>query len=388
MRMRRTKLKAMIAIGLACAGVFAGCGGPGKPSNRPVETVRAKVITVRLETIPNEIEAPGTVQSATSAEIAARVMAPVVAVPVREGDVVKRGQLLIQLEERELAARQAAARSSVDEAAAAREQATRGLAAAEAEARVATRTFERYQFLQKEKSVSPQEFDEIEGKHAAAQAALAAARARQKQAEAAGARAESDSRAAEAVAGYARITAPFDGVVVRRSVDPGAMASPGMPLLVVEQVSAYRMEATLPAGFEAPRRGQAARVALDTLPGRSFPATVAEVEAGADPSSQTVRVRLDLPRDAALRSGLFGRAWFARGERAALLVPREVVVERGQLHSMYVLDAEKIARLRLVTLGATLGERVEVLSGLQEGDRIAVPGAGAILEGRRVEAQP
>jgi hypothetical protein len=91
---------------------------------------------------------------------------------------------------------------------------------------------------------------------------------------------------------------------------------------------------------------------------------------------------------------MFGRAWFTRGMRRALAVPREAIVVRGQLHGVYVVDAEQIARLRLVTLGSALaatetaGERVEILSGLSEGERIVTNPGARELEGRKVEAEP
>jgi RND family efflux transporter MFP subunit len=155
---------------------------------------------------------------------------------------------------------------------------------------------------------------------------------------------------------------------------------------VVEETSRYRLEATVDAASAAAlRRGAKARVELDALPGRSFDASVSELEAGADPGSHTVAVKVDLPRDAAIRSGLFGRAWFARGERQALLIPRGNLVERGQLTGVYVVDAQGIARLRIVTLGRSFGEVVEILSGLSEGDRIVTDPAGRELDGKQVQ---
>jgi RND family efflux transporter MFP subunit len=377
----------------ALALALGGCGKDVGPPPRAAEAVSGvRLATVQFQGVPDEIEAPGTVQSAATAPVAARVMATVLEVAVREGDAVRRGQLLVQLDERELVARRAAAQAALREAAAGREQAARALAAAEAQAEVAARTHERFQYLREQKSVSAQEFDEVEARHRAAQAGLAAARARVDQAEAAHQRAESESRAADTVAGYARIVAPFDGVVVRRGVEPGAMAAPGAPLLVVENGSRYRMEATVDASAAAARglkRGTKARVRLDALPGREFEGTVVELEAGADPASQTVRARLDLPRDPALRSGLFGRAVVCCGERRALVVPCAAVVERGQLRGVYAVDAQGIARLRLVTLGREMGARPpdcrrEVLSGLGEGDRIVAGPAGRELDGKKV----
>ena len=386
---------ALALLGVWLGLSLAGCGGPEPSQPQAGEAVRGlRIHTVSWETVPDEIEAPGTIVAAATAQVAARAMGTVTQVAVREGDRVKRGQLLVLLDERELAARRSAARAALEEAAAAREEAARGVAAAQAQAELAGKTYERFAYLREHRSVSPQEFDEVEAKQRAAQAALAQAKARQQQVEAMHTRAESESRAAEAVASYARVVAPFDGVVVRRTVDPGSMISPGMPLLVVEDTSRYQMEVSVPVEDAMPgakgrtvlRRGSAARVRLDALPGAELTGKVVEVEAGADPTSHTVRVRIELPRNPAMRSGLFGRAWFGRGERRALVIPSNAVVERGQLRGVFVVNGEQMARWRLVVLGQTFAGRVEILSGLGESERIVFEPGTLELDGRKILA--
>lgn len=330
---------------------LAACGG--KENARPAAAERVngvRVEAVQMQSVPDEIVAPGTVASAATAQVAARVMGTVTSVLVREGDAVKAGQVLLTLDERELAERRSAARAAVEESAHAKEEIARGVAAAQAQADVMQKTYERYAMLRDKKSVSPQEFDEVEAKQHAAREGLAAAKARQQQVASMAERAQSESRAMETVAGYARVTAPFGGVVLRRMVEPGAMAAPGVPLLVVEASSQYRLEVTVDASEAASlKRGLKARVEFDALPGKSFSGSVVEMEAGAEMASHTVRARIELPRDAAIRSGLFGRAWFARGEKKAMALPQAAILHRGQLHGVYAVDAEGIARLRMVT---------------------------------------
>jgi RND family efflux transporter MFP subunit len=381
---RTLRWLAIAAVALALA--LAACGGATpQPARAPQTVAGVQVVAVHAQTVPDEVPAPGSVKSAVTAEIAARTMGTVQAVLVREGDTVRRGQLLVQIDDRELAARSSAAQSAVREAAAAGEEAARALAAAQAQADVAKKTYDRFTFLREQKSVSPQEFDEVEARYHAAAAGLEQARARQRQAEAMGERAQSEARAAGAVAAYTRVTSPLDGVVLRRHAEPGAMALPGVPLLVLEETSRYRLEVTVDAAAGAGlRRGSQARVELDALPGRSFAGTVAELEAGADAGSQTIAVKVELPRDPAIRSGLFGRAWFARGQRSALLVPRAHLLERGQLAGVYVVDQQGIARLRMVTRGRAFGEVVEILSGLSDGERIVANPAGRELAGKQV----
>ena len=98
-------------------------------------------------------------------------------------------------------------------------------------------------------------------------------------------------------------------------------------------------------------------------------------------------MKIELPTDTRLRSGLFGRVQFSRGERKALLIPRSAVVERGQLQGIFVLDQNKVASLRYITLGRPSGSAIEVLAGLQDGERLVAKPGALDLNGKRVEAE-
>ena len=127
---------------------------------------------------------------------------------------------------------------------------------------------------------------------------------------------------------------------------------------------------------------------IDALGGAEFPGKVVEIVPAADPASRSFLVKIELPSDPRIRSGLFGRAQFARGERRTLMIPSTAVIERGELRGVYVIDASQIAGLRYVTLGKTAGPQVEVLSGLQDGEKLIAAPAGRELGGKRIAAQP
>lgn len=127
---------------------------------------------------------------------------------------------------------------------------------------------------------------------------------------------------------------------------------------------------------------------IDALGNVPLSGKVAQIVPAADPASRSFLVKVELPVDARLRSGLFGRARFSRGERSALLIPRTSLVERGQLQGVYVLDANQIAGLRYVTLGETAGDQIEVLSGLQDGERLVAVAGGRDLSGKRIAIRP
>lgn len=374
------------ALVLSAALFAAGCGVEKTARTDAPEVVQGlRVETAKLRVVPALLEAPGTVVSSATAEIAARTTGTVLGVTVKEGDPVRQGELLAQIDDQELVARRSAAQAGLQQATAGIVEATRGLNVAQAQADIASKTFHRYTYLQEQKSVSQQEFDEVSAKNLAAQAGLEQAQARLQQAEAAKMRAESDARAAGEIANYARIRAPFGGRVVRRLVEPGTMVMPGMQLFVLERSGAYQLDATLPAeALATVRRGAAAEVRFDALPEKVFSGKVAEMEAGADAATHTVSVRIGLPRDAAIQSGMFGRAMFRRGEKKAVVVKSAAVVERGQLRGLFVVNGNGLTEWRVVTTGPANGGETEILSGLADGERYVADPGERELDGKRL----
>src|SRR6266540_4322409 len=161
-------------------------------------------------------------------------------------------------------------------------------------------------------------------------------------------------------------------------------ATRGSPL-PLDEPRQYRLEADVgESAMGRVRLGETVPVMVDAV-GQPLNARVAEVIPAADPASRSVTVKLDLPAVPGLRSGAFGRARFPAGERKALLVPARALVERGQLTGVYVVDERSVARLRLVTAGQRRGERVEILSGLNPGERVVTEGVERVTDGGRVE---
>jgi len=325
----------------------------------------------------------------------------------------------------EAAARAALAesRSALDALDRAVDEAVAGRAAAESQATLAQSTLARYRQMYEAQALAPQEYDEVvarertarvELERASARVALARAtlaqqrgriaqaeamaesagirvRTQESRIEAASARvreAEADVARARTQQGYTRIVAPGPGLVVEKLVEVGELAAPGKPLLRLDDPSGYRLEVAL-ASTEAGKvtPGQAAEVRVDGLGDRTLAGTVDEIVPAADPATRTVTVKIALPAGAGgagLRSGLFGRARLMAGRAESLLVPVAAVVERGQLTNVFVVDRDRVARLRLVTLGRRHGDRVEVLSGLAPDEEVAVEGLDRLADGARV----
>ena len=332
------------------------------------------VLAVQKANVPDLLEAVGTVRAAQTSAAASQMMGNIVEIRVHEGDHVQRGQVLAVIDGSQ-------PRAAVDRATAAELAAQQQRMGADSDLALAESTLKRYQNLYEKKSVSPQEFDEVKARQQAAIARRDMAKAGQAQAQAA----LSQTRTS---LDYTRIRAPFDGVVTEKKADSGTLASPGMPIFTVEDVRHYRLEVTVNENdVQYVRTGQQVSVVIDALSKAGLKGKVAQIVPAADPASRTFLVKIELPTDTLLRSGLFGRAQFSRGERQALLIPRSAVVERGQLQGIYVLDQNKVAGLRYITLGKPSGADVEVLSGLQSGERLVAEPGTVDLNGKRIEVQ-
>ena len=353
--------------------LFFGCSSGRQRVDASSETVsNVSVVAAQTSSIADTIEAVGTVRAAETSQLAAQMMGNIVEIRAHEGDRVQRGQVLAVIDD-------AQPRAVLDRAAAADFAAQQEFAASDSDFTLAEATFKRYQTLYDRKSVSPQEFDEIKARYEAAQAHREVARAGQAQAKAA-------LQQARTALGYTHIVAPFDGVVSEKRADIGTLASPGMPVFTVEDLRRYRLEATVnESDLRFVRQGQPASVSIDALGDRELKGIVIEIVPAADASSRSFLVKVELPFDPALRSGLFGRAEFTRGERMALLIPRTAIVERGQLQGIYLLDENRIAGLRYITLGKPSAQQVEVLAGLQAGETLIADPGSRELSGKKIE---
>ena len=350
-------------------------------------------------------EAVGTVRAKETSVIAARIMGNITKLYVREGDRVRTGQTLIEIENREAGAQVAKAQAGLRESNEALEEVQRNIRAAEsaqaaahASEKLAASTFNRYRTLFERESVSPQEFDEVRTKLEIAKAEsqradrmLLAARSRQDQMRARIDQAKADVSGARIYSGYSRIVAPTNGVVVSKHADVGTMATPGAPLITIENDSAYRLEVSVEESQlnKIHLRDQAS-MSIPAISSQELTGSVVEIVPAADPNSRTYTVKVGLPNiaGAQLRSGLYGKARFISGQRQALTVPQKAVTQRGQLTSVFVVDHTGVARLRLIKLGKTFGDRVEALSGLADGEQIIVDEVTTIQDGARVRANP
>jgi RND family efflux transporter MFP subunit len=353
------------------------------PPQTPPVVVRTAVIAT--QDWPASYQATGTVRARTTATIASRVVGYVQQVNVQVGDHVRQGQALITLDARDLDVslrRAEAGRAEVESAIPELENAT---AAAKANLDLAQTTFQRMQELAAKKSISNQELDEASARLKAAQANYEMMRSRRAQVSSKTAVVEQEIRAAGIMRDYAKLAAPFSGVVITRTVEPGNLATPGSPLLTLEQDGLYRLEASVDESkLASVRVGQAVEAVLEA--DRKLSARVSEIVPSVDSASRSYIVKLDLPAAPRLRTGMFGRAIFPLGMQQVVAVPLAAVMERGQLQSVFVVE-DGVAHTRLVTTGRRTKEAVEVLSGLNAGEKVVLPVPVGLQDGARVEVR-
>jgi RND family efflux transporter MFP subunit len=383
--MRKTLSSIAILLSLGAAA----CGTKSEEAAAPERVAGVTIETVGLADVGEVTESLGVVRARTVSSVAAKLMATVVATPVEVGQDVRAGQIVLHLDDRDVAAQLQKAKAGLDEIENAIIGAEAGRTAATAQARLATATYERYVALRERGSVSPQEFDEVEARYQATVAQQEQADRMVDQMNARREQARADVQAAGAALSWARIVSPIDGVVTARHIDVGSQAVPGMPLLTIEDPRSYRVDTTLDeTSLGRIRQGDAVDVLVDPA-GTVLQGTVSHVSTALDSESRSYLVKIDLPSAAGLTTGLTARARFKTGEAKGISVPAGAIISRGQLTGVWLVDAEGIARLRFVKTGKTTGDRVEILSGLSDGDRVATGGLGAVKEGAMIaEAMP
>ncbi len=368
MRQNRLLLYILPAVVLAA---LASCSNKIHPGSAGVKRTVVEGVAASVAQsgeIPGLYQASGQVESRNSAMIAAKVMGAITSVRVERGQTVRRGQILLTIDDSDL-------RQKADQARQALAGAEKAAAMAKEDATLSETTFNRYKKLYDEKALSGQEFDEISAKRSVAQLQL-------QQANAAVAQARAAVKEALAYLGYSVLRSPINGIVVDRKVDAGSMATPGMPLIQVEE-PVYRLAIPLDERFSGKIKVSSTIEYVDPVTGKRGPIRITQVVPAIDPATRTFMVRADLPPSeyASLRSGLYVRCFVPDGTITAVTVPSDAVRTRGQLQFVYVIGKDGVIEFRAVRTGAVEKDRTEIVSGVSAGEKVAVSGFDRISDG-------
>ena len=346
-----TQRQAFALTGLAAVAVIAGCGRVHQPpTQHPVPPSLPNVI-VQPERTPAERKLDGIIEAVNQGTVAAQTSGRVEAILYDVDDFVPAGAVIIRLRATEQ-------RAGLLQAEAALREAT----AREAEAQT---RYQRMADMYDRKVVPKATLDEVAANREAAVARLAAARAALQSAK-------------EGVA-YTEVRAPYAGVVTKRLVQVGETVSPGTPLMSGISLQYLRVTVDIPQSIvEQVRRIKKGAVYVE---GRRIEATKVMVFPEAAAPSSTFRARLELPENATdLYPGMFVKVGFVTGEVDRTLVPARSLVERSEVTAVYVVDAGGRTTMRQVRVGDRFDDRVEILSGLAAGERVALDPLAAMKE--------
>ncbi len=311
-------------------------------SKLPAASVQ--VATVAKRTLQLSEDITGTVRAKMRAVIEAKISGRLLTLNAALGQIVKEGEVLATLDAQEMTARVQSAQAMLDQA---------------------TRDEQRASGLVATNAISKSEYESTKARLEVAKASVSEA---------------------QTMMGYAKVTAPFAGVITRKLTEQGDFAAPGKPLLELENPAQLRIEADIPEALIANLKlGDA--LEISSVQTANTSAKIAEISPAGDPNSRTFPVKLDLPTDSTLHPGQFVRLKVPVRQYEALVIPKPALVQRGQLQMVFVNESNT-AKLRLVRVGRERSEGIEVLSGLDGGESLVTTGATALQDGQPLTITP
>jgi RND family efflux transporter MFP subunit len=351
---------------------------------------RVEVIEVGASSKVSELQLPGNIEAVTEAPILARADGYIRRRLVDIGDHVTAGQPLAEIEAPELDQQVLQAKANVQQAQAALDQAVANEQQGKSNLELARVTAQRWGSLVAAGVVSKQDNDQYQAQY---QSQIAGVNALEKAILAQRANiaaAEANLARLNEMQGYRIVKAPFAGVITLRNVDVGALVTTGSTMLYrIAQTGTLRTYVNVPqANSSSIHAGQKALVSVTNLPGRTFTGTVARTANSLDPSSRTLLVEVQVPNpDGALMPGMYAQVDFSNSRaNAPLLVPAEALMVRAEGTQIAVVGPDSTVHLQKIVIGRDYGDRLEVLQGLQIGDRIIANPDDNAREGVKVDA--
>jgi RND family efflux transporter MFP subunit len=348
---------------------------PGTKLQAGVAVQNVTIATIHKKDVNDYYEAAGTIQSKTISVISSRIMGAVTDVLVKQGDKVAAGQELLLIDDNDLTQRVKAAQAAQNEA-------VKALETAKSNRTLAETTYNRYKQLHDQKAISGQELDQMTNQK---QRAVLDFQRAQASVEAA----KANLWEAKINLDFARIKSPIDGVVTHKNIDKGSMATPGTPLMTVEDNAGYKVETSVDESMaNEVNISMPVDVEVDSI-SKTFKGVISEVVPSIDTSSRSFVVKAMItkdPNEHFLANGLYARVLIPQKSRSILVVPSTAIVVKGQLVGVYVVDEKTRASYRMIRTGKSFGGNTEVLSGLNDGERIAAEGVNNVSEGQIISS--
>lgn len=363
--MRKMNITKFIAALIIAPLLITSCGSKDDKTS-PTQTAAVIVSIANAEANINNkyVTASGKVAASNSANLSTRMMGFVENIHVDVGDKVRKGQLLISINNADLKAKAASAGANVSQATAAFQN--------------AEKDYIRFTNLFKENSASQKELDDMTSRFEMARAQLEAAKQMKNE--------------VLAQFSYVNIRAPFDGVITNKFIEEGNMANPGMTLLAIETPGRYEVMAMVPESeISNIEPDISVDVVIKSL-GESIKGKVTEVSTSAKNTGGQFLVKVALDKtDANILSGMFATVQFpvqrTNMAKGNILVPKSALISRGQLSGIYTVSQNNTALLRWLRLGRSFGENVEVLSGLSADESYIISSEAKLYNGVKISIQ-
>lgn len=359
-------LVALALIVAAMSGWFNRKTGPGETSP-PDEAVETVPVAVELRTVERITPAIGTIRAVHETAVASRLLARVKQVHVVAGQAVVLDQVIVELDQADIEARISEAQANVE--------------ASQSEQAQAASDLEKIAQLSKQGAATARELTDARRAVEVADANLQARRHGLEQ--------------TQEQLRYATVRSPIAGVVIDKFVDQGDMAQPGKTLVTLYDPDRLQLIASVPEQLAVRLKvGQSATVRVDSLD-MDCPGRISEIVPQASPASRAMLVKVTGPCKPGVYSGMFGRLLLVDGTRRQLLIPASAVRRVGQLELVQVIEAGASATAaapwlsqRFVRIGEAVGDRVEVLAGLTEGETVNAAFGSAGVASPATEASP
>lgn len=304
----------------------------------------------------------GEVTAKQTANISTRMMGYINKIYVKPGDKVASGQLLVSISSDDILAKKGQVQAMITEA--------------EAAAKNAQRDYERFKTLRNQNSVSDKELENVALQNTSLNAKVQMARQQMNE--------------VNAMLSYTNIRAPFSGVVTQKMVDEGSMANPGMPILTIEQNGELQVIASIPENYiQYVKVGDVAKMELKSL-GITIDGKVSELSPSAfrTGGQYSMKLAIDTKNKENIRPGMYVNILIPNKTdeniTSKIMLDKSSIVYRDQLTGVYVIDDQSQANLRWIRLGKTIGNQVEVLSGLSQNDKIVSKAEGKLYNGVKV----
>lgn len=353
-----------IAPLLLLAASLVGCGhddsSPQKISEQSAPTTQGQTLAVEQQTLPVTAIFPGSVITADQVSISSRVMGYVHSVDAHEGESVKAGQTLLTIDSADVT-------GAIDQARANVEKALAGLNNAKL-------NYERYRALFQQNAVPKQVYEQMQTAYKVAQSNYTAA--------------QSGLAQAKAQLSYVKITAPFDGTITSRMVDPGQMAYPSAPLMVLQGGGHKQVEVQVNnQAFATLKLGEPLTVRYTDFNGErhEFAGKIERMVEASDPISHTHTVKIGVPDNTDVRSGNYVEVTVIVAREPGLTVPVSAMHNRGGLAGVFVVDGEHRAWFRMVRPGKVIGDQQVILAGLHAGERVVVQSETRLQNGMKID---